>query len=339
MNLIFLKSLLEAAAPSGVEERASQVFLAEAATFTEHTYCDDFGNSYAEINPEAGRPVVLAGHLDQIGVMVSHIDDQGLIYIQELGGWDSQVLVGQRIRLLAEEGDILAVIGKKPIHLMDAADREKVSKMADMWLDSGLSLEEVRKRVPVGTVGVLEHPVLFVGERVIAGALDNRVGAYIALEVLRALKAVGCRRRVIAVGTAQEETNAYGARLAANRLTPALAVAIDVTFETDQPGVEVKKINGSAFGSGVQLTINPILSRKVLAELVQVAEANHIPYTRSLGTSTRYTATDADGMAVVQTGIPTAVLGIPLRYMHSPNEMVDLRDVRAAIALLVAYLQ
>ncbi|WP_027480574.1 M20/M25/M40 family metallo-hydrolase [Deinococcus pimensis] len=335
VNVDFLVALLAEAAPSGFEARAARVWSEEARRFADVVREDAHGNVYAELNPDAGRPVVLMGHLDEIGMMVSHVDDGGLLSVLPLGGWDSQVLVGQRVRLLAVDGDVIAVIGKKPIHLMDPSERDKVSKMDDLWLDTGLAVDEVRRRVPVGTVGVLEQPTFVQGERVVSRALDNRVGAFTVLEALRSLKERGVTRRVVAVASAQEEIGAYGARTAAYHLDPIAALVVDVTFETTQPGVEVKKVGRADFGSGVNLSVSALTNPRILRELIDVATREGIGYT--LSAQPRSTGTDADELSLVRGGVPSGVVSIPLRYMHSPNEMVDLGDVKACVDLMAAW--
>ena len=337
MNLDFLKPLLEAAGPSGFEGRAARVWRAEAQGFADTAYGDHYGNAYAELNPDGGRPIVFFGHLDEIGLMVSHVDDAGLLAVLNLGGWDAQVLVGQRVRLLAEGGDLIAVIGKKPIHLMDSGDRDKGSKLEDLWLDTGLEAGEVRRRVPVGTVGVIEQPVVTVGERVISKALDNRIGAYVVLEALRKLKDAGTRRRVIAVASAQEEIGAYGARVASFSLDPLAALVVDVTFETSQPGVDVKKVGKAEFGSGAALGVSALTNPAVVRGLQDTADQAGIPYT--LSPNPRRTGTDADEVALTKAGVPCGVVSVPQRYMHSPSEMVDGRDVQACIDLMAAWVE
>jgi len=337
VNIDFLKSLLEAAGPSGFETRPAQVWTTEARTFADRVYADHYGNQYAELNPDAGHPVILMGHLDEIGVMVSHVDDKGFISFLSLGGWDAQVLVGQRVRLLAEEGDIIAVVGKKPIHLMEGSEREKSSRIEDLWLDTGLGADDVQRRVPVGTVGVIEQPVIVIGDRVISKALDNRIGAYTVLEALRKLREAGVTRRVIAIASAQEEIGAYGARVASYQTRPEAALVVDVTFETTQPGVDVKKVGRADFGSGVNIAVSAMTNPRVTKHLTTVAARENIPFT--LSANPRRTSTDADEVALAGAGVPCGVLSIPQRYMHSPSEMVDARDVQACIDLMAAWVR
>ncbi|WP_424949227.1 M42 family metallopeptidase [Deinococcus sp.] len=343
MNLDFFKALLSAAAPSGYEARAASVWKTEAQGFADRVTEDHYGNVYAEINPpaagEEARPVALMGHLDEIGLIVSHIDDKGLIAFLGIGGWDPQVLVGQRVRLLADdqtgEGDILGVIGKKAIHVMEGDERSKASKLEDLWIDTALDTEEVRRRVPVGTVGVIEQPPFEQNGHLISKALDNRAGAYIVLEALRAIKAAGVGLHVVAVGTSQEEIGCFGAQVSGYQLNPSAGVVVDVTHETGQPGVNEKKYGVVPFGSGANLSVGAMVNPVMVRQMQAVAKAREIPLT--LSASPRYTGTDADSLSLVRAGVPTAVVSIPNRYMHSPSEMVRLSDVQACVDLIAGW--
>lgn len=333
INREFLFALLSQAAPSGAERRAADVWKKEAATFARVSE-DHYGNVYAELGPEDAPAVALMGHLDEIGLIVSYVGDEGFLSVLPVGGWDPQVLVGQRIRLLAPGGDLLGVIGKKAIHVMEADERTKASKLEDLWIDVGLSKEEAQAQIPVGTYGVIEQGPIMVGDRVVSRALDNRVGAFIVLEALRALKDTDLKHRVVAVGTSQEEIGLFGAQLSGHRLDPIAGIAVDVTHETRQPGVSEKKYGVAPFGSGANLTVGPMQSPALLRRLTDAANAEGIPYT--LSATGRYSGTDADALALVRSGVPTAVVSIPNRYMHSPSEMVDERDVKACTDIIAA---
>lgn len=334
----FLFDLLRAAGPSGYERRAADVWKKEAASFARVSE-DHYGNVYAEIGPEGAPAVVLMGHLDEIGLIVSHISDQGFIYFLPVGGWDPQVLVGQRIRLLAPGGDIVGVIGKKAIHVMSPEEREKASKLEDLWIDIGLDAEDTRAAVPVGTYGVIEQGPMMVGERIVARALDNRAGSFAVLEALRQVHESGreLKHRVIAVGNSQEEIGTFGAVISAFKTRPVAGVAVDVTHETTQVGVEPKKYGQSPFGSGASLTVGPMSSPVVNRQLMDAAGKKGIPYT--LSATGRYTFTDGDALTLSREGVPSAVLSIPNRYMHSPSEMIDARDLQAVIDLLAAWVE
>ena len=225
INRDFLFQLLSVAAPSGAERRAADVWLKEAGTFA-RTHEDHYGNAYAEVGPEGAPSIALMGHLDEIGLIVSHVNDDGNISVLGVGGWDPQVLVGQRVRVLAPGGDLIGVIGKKAIHVMDEEDRRKASKLDDLWIDVDMTQAEAQERIPVGTVAVIEQPSLMVGSKIVSRALDNRVGGFIVLEALRALKDVPLRHRIVAVGTSQEEIGSYGSHVAGFKLEPVAAIAV-----------------------------------------------------------------------------------------------------------------
>ncbi|GAA5534732.1 M42 family metallopeptidase [Deinococcus aluminii] len=336
LNQDFLFALLREAGPSGFERRAADVWKKEAATFARVSE-DHYGNVYAELGPEDAPAVALLGHLDEIGLMVSHVGDEGFLSVLAIGGWDPQVLVGQRVRLLAPEGDLIGVIGKKAIHVMEPEDRKNASKLEDLWIDVGLGKEEAQARIPVGTVGVIEQAPVMVGDRIVSRALDNRVGAFVVLEALRALRGADLKHRVVAVGTSQEEIGSFGSQVGSHRLKPVAGVAVDVTHETKQPGVSEKKYGVVPFGSGANLSVGAMTSPVILRQMIAAAQQEGIPYT--LSANPRLTHTDADTMILSRSGVPGAVVSVPNRYMHSPNEMVDARDVQACIDLLAAWVR
>lgn len=333
-KLEFLISLLTAPAPSGFERRAARVWLEQAASFAQ-TSSDHHGNAYATINPDAPLRLALVGHIDEIGLMVTHVDGDGFVYFAQLGGWDARVLVGQRVRLLAQTGDLIGVIGIKPPHLMTADEKGKNTTLDDLWIDLGLEPDDVKAQVRVGDVAVVEQPPMRIGTRLVSKALDNRVGAFIVLETLRRLHDLGCAHAVTALAASQEEIGSYGARIAAFSLEPHAALVVDVTHETKQPGVSVKRLNDVAFGSGANLTISALTNPSINRALQEIAVAQDIKLT--LSADPTLTGTDADQVTIARAGVPSAVLSVPLRYMHSPVETVDLRDVEAVIALMVAY--
>ena len=336
LNEDFLFALLREAGPSGNERRPADVWKREASAFARVSE-DHYGNVYAELGPEDAPAIALMGHLDEIGLIVSHVGDEGFLAVLPVGGWDPQVLVGQRIRVLAPGGDLIGVIGKKAIHVMEAEERTKASKIEDLWIDLGLSKEEAQAQVPVGTYAVIEQGPIRVGSKIVSRALDNRVGAFIVLEALRALQGAELKHRVVAVGTSQEEIGLFGAQVSGYRLNPVAGVAVDVTHETGQPGVSEKKYGVVPFGSGANLSVGPMNSPVILRQMREAAQAEGIPYT--LSASGRYTGTDADGLTLVRGGVPTAVVSIPNRYMHSPSEMVDARDVQACIDIIAAWIR
>ncbi len=337
-RLAFLKQLLSTPGPSGDEEAAARVWRADARAFADSVYADVSGNSYAVLEGPGPR-VLLAGHIDEIGVMVTHIDDQGFLFFGAIGGWDAQVLVGQRVRLLGLGGELIGVIGKKPIHLLKSEDRSRASTLEQLWIDIGVaSRDEALAHVRVGTVGVIDAPLYELpGRRLVSRSLDDRVGAFVVLEALRLLSQDRPQAHVAAVATAQEEITFAGAMTAAYSFDPQVAIAVDVTFATDHPDSDKRQHGDVRLGGGPVLSRGSANSPLVFRRLVEVAEREQIAY--ALQMSPRYSGTDADAIHKARGGIATGVVSLPTRYLHSPNEMVSLDDVTQAARLIAAFVR
>ena len=257
-----------------------------------------------------------------------------------VGGWDPQVLVGQRLTVATRDGDVAGVVGRKPIHLLKDEDRKKVARLDEMHIDIGAKDgEEARSRVRVGDVAVIEgEPVELPNGRAVARSMDNRLGCYVAYEVSRLVsEAGGAAGDVVAVAAVQEETTFGGATTTAYALRPDLAIIVDVTHATDAPGVEVNEVGSHPFGSGPVIERGSNLNPRVVELLYETAEAEAIPFT--VQASARSTGTDLDAMHLSRGGIPCGSIGLPLRYMHSPVEMVDLEDIANAAKLIAAAAQ
>ncbi|MDP3773731.1 MAG: M42 family metallopeptidase [Gemmatimonadales bacterium] len=338
--LAFLKRLLDAPGPSGFEQVPARLWRDEAKAFAS-VEVDVAGNSIATLNPKGTPRVMLAGHVDEIGLMVVHIDDDGYLHFAAIGGWDSQVLVGQRVVLDGKDGPVIGVVGKKAIHLMKTEERDKVSKVTDLWIDIGAkNKDEAAARVRVGDAGVLSAQLIeFPNGRLVSRSIDNRIGAFVVLEALRRLAADPPKAAVAAVATTQEEIarTGGGARTSAFHLEPDAAIVVDVTHATDYPGVEKKEAGDFKLGGGPVLSRGSAVSRVVFDQLVAAAEAEKIPY--AIEASPRATSTDADAIYTARRGIATGLVSVPCRYMHSPNEMVSLEDLDRAAVLLVAWVR
>jgi endoglucanase len=339
-SLAFLKSLLDTPGPSSFEAAPARVWRKEAESLAVEVRADVGGNSYATLNP-GGRPrVMLAGHIDEIGVMVTHIDDDGFLSFDTIGGWDHQVFVGQRIRLLGREGPVAGVVGKKAIHLMDKDDREKVSKVEDLWIDIGASSRaDAERQVRIGDPGVLAAGMLeFSNGRLVSRSIDNRIGAFVVLEAVRMLAGdEPTPAAVSAVATTREEIAATGggARSSAVALEPDVAVVVDVTHATDYPGIDKRKHGDYRLGGGPVLSRGASVSEVVFELLAATAEAEGIAY--SIEAASRDTHTDAEAIFNAHRGVATALVSVPNRYMHSPNEMVALEDLDRTARLLAAF--
>jgi putative aminopeptidase FrvX len=334
----FLKRLLSTPGPSGNEGAAARVWREEAGGFAE-VGGDRMGNSFATLNAGGSPRVMLSGHIDEIGLMVTHIDEEGLLRFIGVGGWDSQVLVGQRVRLQTRDGEVMGVVGKKAIHLMEPEERKKVSEIKSLWIDIGAKDgDEAKGMVRVGDVGVMDQDLLELPNGLIASrSLDNRMGAFVVLEALRLLSEEEVSAEVVAVASVQEEIGLYGARGAAYGLDPDAAIAVDVTHATDTPGVSKSENGDHALGSGPVIKRATNLSPVVSEGLIAAAEEADIAYT--LEADSRSTGTDADAIQFTRAGVATGLVSVPNRYMHSPNEVVDLGDLETCARLIYAYVQ
>lgn len=340
-NLSFLERLLDASGPSGFEVGAARVWRAEAEGFAD-VDLDVNGNSFATVNPDGSPRVMLAGHIDEIGLQITHIDESGFLYVAEIGGWDAQVLVGQRVRILTRGAPVTGVIGKKAIHLIEPEERSKASKTKSLWVDVGAAnrTEVSELGIRVGDPMVLAQPMVrLAGDRIASRAIDDRIGAFIVLEALRLLSEDPPPARTTAVATVQEEIGytGGGARASAYALEPDVAIVVDVTFSTDVPDVEKKELGEHELGGGPVLSRGSAAHAEVFEMLASVAEAEGIPY--SVQASPRATRTDADGIFLTRQGVPTGLVSIPNRYMHSPNEVVSLADVHNAARLIAAFVR
>ena len=338
----FLEKLLDAPGPSGFEQRAAAAWRQEAETFADVVRTDVAGNTFAKVNPEGSPCVMMAGHIDEIGLQVTHVDQEGFLYVSGIGGWDSQVVVGQRVRILtSSQGDLVGVVGKKPIHLQKPDQRKKVSQLTDLWIDIGASSrQEVEDSgLRVGDPMVIDVPMVSLkGDRIASRAVDDRVGAYVILEALRAIADASAESCAVAVATVQEEIgggSGGGARASSVSLQPDVALVVDVTFSTDVPDVSKKELGNHKLGGGPVLSRGSAVHPVVFDRLVAAAESEGIPYT--IQAAPRATRTDADSIYMNRAGVPTGLVSIPNRYMHSPNEMVSLADLTNTTKLLAAF--
>jgi putative aminopeptidase FrvX len=333
-----LHKLLTAPGPSGYETAPAAAWREAAQTFAEVSG-DTLGSSVARV-PGTGKGPRLAvvGHIDEIGLIVTHISDEGFLYFIGVGGWDAQILVGQRVELTTRDGTLPGLIGKKPIHLLKEEERKKVAEIKDLHIDIGAKDgDEAREMVRIGDVAVIAgEPVELPNDRVASRSLDNRLGAFVALEAARLVaEDGGAPGEVVAVAPVQEEITFAGSRTTAYALEPDVAVVVDVTHATDAPGIDTKEVGKHELGSGPVIDRGSIISPTVFELLHDTAEAEGIPFT--VAASARSTGTDADAVHISRSGVPTGVVSIPLRYMHSPVELVELDDVVAAAKLIAAF--
>ncbi len=340
-----LRQLLTAAGPSGYETAPAAVFAEAGRHFTDDVAIDVMGSAVARVAGTSDRAnpapfLAVVGHIDEIGLIVTHIDDNGFLRFMGVGGWDPQILVGQRVEVTTRDGVVPGVAGRKPIHLLREEEREKVPKLRDLHVDIGAKDgDEARELVRIGDVAVIAgEPLALRNDRVVSRSMDNRLGSFIALEAARLVaEAGGAPGDVAALGVVQEEITFAGARTSAFQLQPDVAIVVDVTHETGSPGVEVNEIGKHEFGQGAVIERGSVLNPVVFELLHDAAGREQIPFT--VQASARSTGTDADAIHLSRAGVPTGGVSIALRYMHSPVEMVQLDDIDACARLIAAFAQ
>ena len=330
-----LDKLLRVPAPSGYETPAAKIWR-EGAAFASVS-ADGIGSSIARIG-DASPLLAVVGHIDEIGLVIRHIDEKGYLWFAPIGGWDPQILVGQRVEVQGPGGPVPGVVGRKPMHLLDGETIKKAVELKGLHIDIGAAdRDEAAALVRVGDPAVIaSEPLRLAGSRAISRSMDNRLGAYVALEALRRCHKRGSLRgSFAAVAAVQEEIGLFGARTSTFSLQPDLALVVDVTHATDAPGIDEQELGSHALGSGPVIYRGATLSPKVFELLVEVAEQAGIEHT--LGATGNHTGTDADAVQFTRAGVPTGLVAIPLRFMHSPVDIVDLADVEATVELAAAF--
>ena len=335
----FLRTLLSTPGPSGFEQAPAAVWRTEASSFADLVDWDVLGNSYAWLGEPSGPAVVIEGHIDEIGFIITYVDDEGFIWFDKIGGWDDQVVVGQRVRIASEGGHVQGVIGKKAAHLLKPADRRKVTEIADLWIDIGAAnKQEALARVQIGDPVVLDvEPLELTDELWVSRSIDNRVGAYVALEAFRLLKDDRPSVSVVAVAATQEEINMSGALHLSFRVKPMVGIAIDVTHATDYPGAGKKTDNEVKLGGGPVLTRGSSINPRVFTGLRDAAA--QLGVSTPIQAAARASGTDADAMLRSGAGVAPGLVSIPNRYMHSPNEVIHLRDLEDAARVIAAFVR
>jgi tetrahedral aminopeptidase len=331
-----LKRLTEATGVPGYEGPIRRVIQDALAGHVDSVEVDLLGNVIAH---KAGKgPVVaVAGHMDEIGFLVSHIEEKsGFLRVQPLGGFDPVTLVAQRVVVHAAGGDLLGCIGRKPIHILTDEEKKKPVDMNDLFIDVGLPGDEVAARVALGDVVTMRQDFVAYGDVVSGKAIDDRVGVYVALEAMKRVKKLGCDLYFVA--STQEEVGVRGATVAGYRIHPQISIALDVCIAADMPGV-ADRDQVSVMRKGVALSLKDArsISHPALVRAFRdLAEKKKIPYQITLATRG---GTDAGAMQLARDGSAAITLSIPTRYVHSVVETVHVADIEAAIALLTAFLE
>lgn len=336
-GLQLLKSLLETPSPSGYERPIQDVVRRFVADFADEVRTDLHGNVIAGVNPQGAPRVMFAGHCDQIGLIVTQIDDNGFIYSQPIGGWDPQQLIGQRMTIWAAHGPLPAVIARKPIHLLNDEERKQVVKQQDLWLDIGArGKQEVSEVIRVGDPVTLQLGFQEMRNQLAnAPAMDNKSGLWVVLEGLRRAKARGVRCALHAVSTVQEEIGLRGAQTSAFGIDPQIGIAVDVTHATDCPTIDKRQQGEIGLGKGPVIFRGPNMNPHVSERLIATSQSLNQAF--QLAASGRATPNDANVLQISRAGVAVGLVSIPNRYMHSAVEMISLEDLDRAAELLAAF--
>lgn len=336
-SLQFLKDLLHAPSPSGYERPVQDVVRRYAATFTADVRTDWHGNVIAAVNPTGSPRIMLAGHCDQIGLLVKHIDDKGFLWVHAIGGWDPQVLIGQDVQVWTRSGPVAGVIARKPIHLQTPEDRKVVPEIKNLWVDIAVSDgNEARSLVAIGdpitvTLGYRELR----NGMAAAPGMDNKVGAWTVISAAERVSRLNPQAAVFAVSTVQEEIGLRGVQTSAHQIDPQLGIVVDVTHATDCPTIDENQYGRIKLGKGPVLYRGPNVNPVVFDRLVDLAGSQQIPIQiNGLATAA---SNDAAQLQLSRGGVATGLVCIPNRYMHSPVEVISLYDLDHAANLIAQF--
>ena len=335
----FLVELLKAKSPSGAEAQAQAVYDRFVKPHAD-TYANDaLGCRLATLNKTGAPTLMFSGHMDELGLIITYINKDGYLYFDTIGGHDKTIISGRRVILQTAHGSVKGVTGKRAIHLMEEADRKKVPEIHEIWIDIGAKTKaEALKRVAIGDVATYDHEFeLITGSIGTARAFDNKVGAYVVGEALIRLAREKTRlnAKVVSVATTQEEIGVRGATTSAFAVDPQVALAVDVGHATDHPDCDQRKYGETKLGAGPIICRGPNINPKVFARLVACAKQAKIPV--QFDADPRPTGTDARAIQMARGGVAVGLVSIPLRYMHTPSEVVDLADVEHCVKLFVAF--
>lgn len=333
----FLQKLVEAHGTSGYEQNVQRLFREYVEPLSASVTTDVMGSVVAALNPQGSPRLLLDGHADEIGFLVRYIDDKGFLYVARVGGWDPEIVVGQRVLVHTASGPVPGVFGKKAAHLIEEDEKKKKSDLDKMWIDIGAaSGDEARELVAVGDFVTMNATyVALRNGRAAAKSFDNRVGIFVVAETLRRLQGRRLAAAVYGVSAVQEEIGLRGARTAAYGIDPVVGIAVDVCHTADYPDSDRRKVGDLALGRGPVLCRGPNINPRVFERLVEVARDQGLPY--QVEAAGGGTGTDANAIQLTRSGVATGLVSIPLRYMHSPCEVLALEDVENTSKLLAAF--
>ncbi len=334
----FLEDMLTTPSPSGYEQPIQKVVREYSTPFSDDVSTDWHGNVIAAVNPDSRLKIMLAGHCDQIGLLVNHIDNEGFLRVAPIGGWDVQMLIGQNMQVWTKSGPISGIIARKAIHLLKPDERKVVPELKDLWIDIGVADgNEAKELVQIGDPVTLELGVRKLRNGMMfSPGMDNKVGAWVCISALQRFVEKGkSDAGVFAVSTVQEEIGLRGARTSAFSIDPQLGIAVDVTHATDCPTIDENELGTCKIGAGPVLFRGPNVNPVMFEQLTEIAKTQDIPIQVS-GLS-KAASNDGNAMQISRGGLATAIIGIPNRYMHSPVEVISLDDLDHAATLIAEF--
>lgn len=338
-SLNFLKTLVNTPSPTGHETRGQRVWLDYAKKFADETFSDAYGNCVAVLNKGGGPRIMLAAHADEIAMAVNYISDDGFIYVRRMGGIDAAITKAQRIVIHTQNGPVKGVVGNVAPHLTKQEGDPKPPKIHDIFIDIGVSSrKDAEKLVRIGDpITLVDEFDILRGDLAVARAFDNRIGTFAVAETLRLLKTSGVKLNceVCAVSNVQEEVGLLGARQIAYSLHPDVALVVDVTHATDYPTVSKAQHGDIRLGKGPAITHGGCNHPEVVKRLEEVAKKKKIPLQHEAMSAT--SGTDTDVIFWTRGGIASALISLPNRYMHSPVEVVSLKDLELIPQLMAAF--
>ena len=334
----FLEKLIGTPSPSGFEGNAVALWKKEVKRFTEEIKIDVHGNCMACLNNKKKLKIMIAAHIDEVGFMVKYIDKEGYLYFSAVGGIDPHVVSGQRVWIETKKGRVLGVIGKKPIHLLESEERKKAFKIEDFWIDIGAENgKDAKSKIDIGDIAVPALGLeLLSADKITARGLDDKAGVFVIGEALKGVSKKKFNASLCAVATVQEEIGLRGARTSAYGISPDIGIAVDVTFAADFPTMDKKKTGDIRIGAGPVIARGPNITPKIFNLLIEAAKKEKIPY--QIEAIPRATGTDANVIQLTKAGVATGLVSIPLRYMHTPVEVVSLRDLENTSRLIQVFI-
>lgn len=337
----FLFPLLSTPTVSGFEHAGSDLFINYMSKYVNECYRDNVGNSITKLCGSDNMSIMIEAHIDEIGFQVIYLSEDGGVYIRANGGIDLHCIPGSHVDIYGRYGNVHGVIGKTPMHLLTIQEREKVTELSNLWVDTGLSIDEIKNKIKIGDIVAISPNAQFLGEhRIVSKALDDKIGVYVMAEAMKQLSTERntLQGTIYGVATVQEEVGFRGINTVCSSLKPDYTLNIDVDFATDVPNCPKNKYGDIRLGEGVIVSCCLDSDMSEIKNITAIAEKNSIPIqlsARPMATG----GTNASRARFANNGIKTILLGIPCRYMHTPVEMCDMRDVDAAIALIVEYIK